>query len=92
VAPISGANVELPMMTTVIVQPLVALIAGILILIIPRLLNYIVASTSSSSDLPGCCRTWATRRVPEDPHGRRARVPPLPNPAQPGVGAARVAA
>jgi hypothetical protein len=27
----------------VIVQPLVALIAGILILIIPRLLNYIVA-------------------------------------------------
>jgi Protein of unknown function (DUF3096) len=31
------------MMTAVIVQPLVALIAGILILIIPRLLNYIVA-------------------------------------------------
>ena len=31
------------MMTAVIIQPLVALIAGILILIIPRLLNYIVA-------------------------------------------------
>lgn len=31
------------MMTAVIVQPLVALIAGILILIVPRLLNYIVA-------------------------------------------------
>ncbi len=31
------------MMTAVTVQPLVALIAGILILIIPRLLNYIVA-------------------------------------------------
>jgi len=31
------------MITAVVVQPLVALIAGILILIIPRLLNYIVA-------------------------------------------------
>jgi DUF3096 family protein len=31
------------MMTAVIIQPLVALIAGILILIVPRLLNYIVA-------------------------------------------------
>jgi hypothetical protein len=31
------------MMTAVIVQPLIALIAGILILIVPRLLNYIVA-------------------------------------------------
>jgi len=31
------------MTTAVIVPPLVALIAGILILIIPRLLNYIVA-------------------------------------------------
>jgi hypothetical protein len=31
------------MMTAVIIQPLIALIAGILILIIPRLLNYIVA-------------------------------------------------
>ena len=31
------------MVTAVIVQPLVALIAGILILIVPRLLNYIVA-------------------------------------------------
>jgi hypothetical protein len=30
-------------MQIVIVEPLVALIAGILILIIPRLLNYIVA-------------------------------------------------
>jgi len=31
------------MITTVILTPLVALIAGILILIVPRLLNYIVA-------------------------------------------------
>jgi hypothetical protein len=31
------------MMALVTVQPLVALIAGILILIMPRLLNYIVA-------------------------------------------------
>ncbi len=30
-------------MTLVAVQPLVALVAGILILLIPRLLNYIVA-------------------------------------------------
>lgn len=30
-------------MTLVAVQPLVALIAGLLILLIPRLLNYIVA-------------------------------------------------
>jgi hypothetical protein len=28
---------------TVVIQPLVALIAGILILIMPRLLNYVVA-------------------------------------------------
>jgi threonine/homoserine efflux transporter RhtA len=31
------------MMTLVHLQPMVALIAGILILVIPRLLNYIVA-------------------------------------------------
>lgn len=31
------------MINVVILQPLVALIAGILILIVPRLLNYIVA-------------------------------------------------
>jgi len=31
------------MMTSLQLQPLVALIAGILILIVPRLLNYIVA-------------------------------------------------
>lgn len=30
-------------MSVVLVQPIVALIAGILILIVPRLLNYIVA-------------------------------------------------
>jgi len=30
-------------MNMIVVQPLVALIAGILILIVPRLLNYIVA-------------------------------------------------
>jgi Protein of unknown function (DUF3096) len=30
-------------MQIVIIQPLIALIAGILILIVPRLLNYIVA-------------------------------------------------
>jgi hypothetical protein len=30
-------------MTLVVLQPIVALIAGILILIVPRLLNYIVA-------------------------------------------------
>ena len=28
---------------TVVIQPLVALIAGILILLVPRLLNYVVA-------------------------------------------------
>jgi Protein of unknown function (DUF3096) len=33
----------------VAIQPLVALIAGILILLIPRLLNYIVAIYSSSA-------------------------------------------
>ena len=31
------------MITAVMIQPLVALVAGILILMIPRLLNYIVA-------------------------------------------------
>lgn len=31
------------MMVNVMVQPLVALIAGVLILLVPRLLNYIVA-------------------------------------------------
>jgi len=31
------------MMTLIRIQPMVALIAGILILVIPRLLNYIVA-------------------------------------------------
>lgn len=31
------------MMVNVMLQPLVALIAGILILLVPRLLNYIVA-------------------------------------------------
>ena len=31
------------MINVVVLQPLVALIAGILILIVPRLLNYIVA-------------------------------------------------
>ena len=31
------------MMINVVLQPLVALIAGILILLVPRLLNYIVA-------------------------------------------------
>lgn len=31
------------MMVTVDLQPLVALVAGILILLVPRLLNYIVA-------------------------------------------------
>jgi Protein of unknown function (DUF3096) len=30
-------------MNMIVVQPLVALIAGILILVVPRLLNYIVA-------------------------------------------------
>jgi hypothetical protein len=30
-------------MSLIVVQPLVALIAGILILVVPRLLNYIVA-------------------------------------------------
>jgi hypothetical protein len=34
---------EPPMMVNVVLQPLVALIAGILILLIPRLLNFIVA-------------------------------------------------
>ena len=36
-------SVDEPMQVYVALQPLVALIAGILILIIPRLLNYIVA-------------------------------------------------
>jgi hypothetical protein len=34
---------ELPMSVHVALQPLIALIAGILILIVPRLLNYVVA-------------------------------------------------
>ena len=36
-------SVDEPMQVYVALQPLVALIAGILILMIPRLLNYIVA-------------------------------------------------
>jgi hypothetical protein len=36
--------------------PLVSLIAGVLILVMPRLLNYIVASTSSSSAFSACSR------------------------------------
>jgi hypothetical protein len=39
----SYAYREVLMMVTVALQPLVALVAGILILIVPRLLNYIVA-------------------------------------------------
>lgn len=30
--------------STIIIQPLIALIAGILILIVPRILNYVVAA------------------------------------------------
>ena len=38
------ADTEIPMtLTTAHISPLIALIAGILILIMPRLLNYIVA-------------------------------------------------
>lgn len=32
------------MMTVVLVQPVLALIAGVLILLMPRLLNYVVAA------------------------------------------------
>lgn len=32
------------MMTDVLVQPVLALIAGVLILLMPRLLNYVVAA------------------------------------------------
>ena len=32
------------MMTLVLVQPVLALIAGVLILLMPRLLNYVVAA------------------------------------------------
>jgi len=41
----ASANPEYPVMTenVIILQPIVALIAGILILIVPRILNYIVA-------------------------------------------------
>jgi hypothetical protein len=39
-APSHGA---MPMTVNILLQPLIALIAGILILAIPRLLNYIVA-------------------------------------------------
>jgi hypothetical protein len=38
-----GAGGLKDMITTAHIQPLVALIAGVLILVIPRLLNYIVA-------------------------------------------------
>lgn len=31
-------------MTVVLIQPLLALIAGVLILIVPRILNYVVAA------------------------------------------------
>ena len=41
---LAGVNRRCPMLiTTAHIQPIVALIAGILILIVPRLLNYIVA-------------------------------------------------
>lgn len=30
--------------STIIIQPLIALIAGVLILIVPRILNYVVAA------------------------------------------------
>jgi len=39
---ISGVNIA-PMNITLALTPMVSLIAGILILIVPRLLNYIVA-------------------------------------------------
>jgi Protein of unknown function (DUF3096) len=34
---------ELPMHVTVLMQPLIALVFGILILLLPRILNYLVA-------------------------------------------------
>jgi hypothetical protein len=42
-SPASATNNEFAMNIHVTIGPLVALIAGILILVIPRLLNYIVA-------------------------------------------------
>jgi hypothetical protein len=41
--PISNQKVQIMVITSAHLTPLVALIAGILILIIPRLLNFIVA-------------------------------------------------
>ena len=40
--PFTGGN-SLPAMDPVLLSPLIALIAGILILLMPRILNYVVA-------------------------------------------------
>ena len=41
--PILGGNEPMPNLDIVILSPAIALIAGILILLMPRLLNYVIA-------------------------------------------------
>ncbi len=48
-----------PMTNIVLIQPLVALIAGILILIVPRLLNYVVALYLIIIGVLGLAAGWA---------------------------------
>ena len=46
----------------IIVQPLIALIAAILILIVPRLLNYIVAIYLILAGISGLCHIFSAER------------------------------
>ncbi len=48
-----------PMTNIVLIQPLVALIAGILILIVPRLLNHVVALYLIIIGVLGLAAGWA---------------------------------
>ena len=57
------------------IQPIVALIAGVLILLMPRLLNYIVALYLIFIGITGLVAPTADR--PRDDTGRRAMPPPV---------------
>lgn len=53
--------------TLLTVQPIVALIAGILILLVPRLLNYIVAIYLIVVGVTGLFGTATAAEVPSEP-------------------------
>ncbi len=60
-------------LSTLPLTPLISLIAGVVILIMPRLLNYIVAIYLIVGDCSGCSPSW----LPDDA-----------SPSAPGVGPA----